>query len=1022
MEYSLIANSGIQVLTFPIVIDTQERFRLWYHEWYDTKQGQWRLDPVYKLDSDTCVSFYNKKDLYIKGYLNCSPDEITMQDLHDDGINPLRIGDVNCEGVRGEIFSFSFNDSKVMMDNYENQWLPLPYFFKRSEKRLNFGPFNWVRAKFIFRKEEGGKRVYDAVLAFDTRARYEADEYNECPVFPNRFETDMDFKLCDNEFMLMDYCSYGQKWSYINDYLFATAHPDMQKIYQLKGKTTHKMGYLATYSLLINYLAAHALMPDIKLYKESEVEHQDVDLVIDIGNSKTTALLIENNANFNQVRMLNMQDYTQLIVQDERGSRLALEKEPFDMRVTFRKADFGSFGISDSRQFVYPSLVRLGKESNELIHRATESNQGVETLSTYSSPKRYLWDWRPTKEEWRYLVLPGEKQDAILNLQGITKYLRSDGSLDSMGNGGISFHYSRCSLMTFSFLEIVVQATTQINSVSYRSEKTGLGHPNLPRRIKRMLVTCPTAMSKLERENLSKSAKEAVVLLDKFYYGEDLPDDYKSIEVIPTYAHKDEKHGQWYYDEATCAQLVYMYGEAGQKYKGFCSEFFELYGKKESVDKQPSLTVASLDIGAGTSDLMISNYTYTKADITTITPSPLFYDSFYYAGDDMLKALIKNIMLLNENTSAIRQQLKGLSLREYRQRIKNFFGKDYSEQTLSDRKLRRNFNLQYSVPLMHHFLDLLSKDSANCKVRFKDVFEESAPNTEVMEGFEKKMGVNLTSLEWYFDKEEVEKVIRNEFEPLLKKIATIMFAHAADIILLSGRPSSLKVIRELFLKYYSVAPNRLIVLNNYYVGDWYPFGNNTGYIQNPKTIVAMGGVIAYYASEMSNLNRFVIDTSKLNEQLNSTVKYINTVNEGNDCCFLISPEKNSGEFILTCLPEILHIRQVELEFYPSRPLYSIDFNRHKMMEQMRRKCERESEDSPTDAKIRALVNEWTDNLKKRMPFKVTLERQAENPEDLMIRSIVDKEGGEVSDSCLEVHIQSLGVDDQYWLDSGAFEF
>ena len=31
-----------------------------------------------------------------------------------------------------------------------------------------------------------------------------------------------------------------------------------------------------------------------------------------------------------------------------------------------------------------------------------------------------------------------------------------------------------------------------------------------------------------------------------------------------------------------------------------------------------------------------------------------------------------------------------------------------------------------------------------------------------------------------------------------------------------------------FLKYYSVSPNRLILLNDYFVGHWYPNKNNTG--------------------------------------------------------------------------------------------------------------------------------------------------------------------------------------------------
>lgn len=78
-----------------------------------------------------------------------------------------------------------------------------------------------------------------------------------------------------------------------------------------------------------------------------------------------------------------------------------------------------------------------------------------------------------------------------------------------------------------------------------------------------------------------------------------------------------------------------------------------------------------MDIGAGTSDLMISRYSYTKGDVTTITPEPLFYDSFYYAGDEMLNELIRKIMFFSPN-SAFRKKMKELSETEYRQRLRNF--------------------------------------------------------------------------------------------------------------------------------------------------------------------------------------------------------------------------------------------------------------------------------------------------------------------------------------------------------------
>lgn len=1011
-------------MTIPLAINTQEKFKMWYHEWYDTSNGEWKLEPVYELRTDDECLYYSKHKLYKGGYLADPTIDIDVNELKDDGIIPLRIDDENCQGVKGEIFGMTFTDRDCKLQSFENVWLPVPYFFKRSERRFKFGPFNWARLKLIPKSEENGIKKYDALLAFDTRAKYEeTDEYDECPVFPDKFGEDIDFALCDNEFYLMDYCTSGEKWSYIDEYLLHLVHPEVQRVSQIRGTNVRRMSYIASYTFLIGYLAQKRLLPAIKLYKDKDVETKDVDMVVDIGNSRTTALLIENNANFNQVRQLELIDYTNLVKETNSGVVVNKHNDPFDMRLAFRRVTFGDFGIRDSRQFVYPSLLRLGQEANELIHLAENDMDVTETLSTCSSPKRYLWDWRPSKNEWKFLVLKGEKDNHILSVPGITNQLKSDGRLDLAGESGSSYHYSRRSLMTLSFLEMLVQARTQINGEDYRSNRSGFGKPSMPRKIRRIIVTSPTAMSRLEREALVRCAKDAVVLLENVEY-ENVSDNKKpgsSVEVIPSGSSIKENGECWYYDEATCSQLVYMYGEVGQKYKGCCNEFFNLYGKIEDGEFQPSITVGSLDIGAGTSDLMISKYTYIKGDVTTITPDPKFYDSFYFAGDDMLYALIKNVMLLDEN-SAFRQELGSLSFMEYRQKIKNFFGADYNGQTIADRELRREFNIQYSIPLMYYFLELVNRGVRKCVVKFQDVFDKCPPNKNVISAFKERLGIDVTVLSWNFNYDIVASVIRKEFEPLLKKVATIMYSYACDVVLLSGRPASLPVIRDLFLKYYSVSPDRLIVLNNYYVGDWYPFSENTGYIKNAKTIVAMGGVIGHYASELSNLNKFIINLDLLKTNLKSTVKYIEASREGQPIEYFITPDKNRGEIMVSSIPEVLNVRQVGIDSYPSRALYSIDFNRYKMGDKIRKRAILEGEECPTDAKVSGRVKEYIDTLKKRMPFKMTIERDVEDNEKLSIVAIVDKNGNDVMDGNLEIHIQSLGVNGQYWLDSGEFDF
>lgn len=95
----------------------------------------------------------------------------------------------------------------------------------------------------------------------------------------------------------------------------------------------------------------------------------------------------------------------------------------------------------------------------------------------------------------------------------------------------------------------------------------------------------PNSYVKIEREALVHCAKDAVVLLENSEY--DNPSDNKTpgkaVEVIPVVRSFKDEEDCWYYDEATCSQLVYMYGEVGHKYKGCCNEFsiFMVRLKKE---------------------------------------------------------------------------------------------------------------------------------------------------------------------------------------------------------------------------------------------------------------------------------------------------------------------------------------------------------------------------------------------------------------------------------------------------------
>ncbi len=92
-------------------------------------------------------------------------------------------------------------------------------------------------------------------------------------------------------------------------------------------------------------------------------------------------------------------------------------------------------------------------------------------------------------------------------------------------------------------------------------------------------------------------------------------------------------------------------------------------------------------------------------------------------------------------------------------------------------------------------------------------------------------------------------------------------------MLLSGSPTSLKPLSDLFLKYYAVSPNRLVTLNNYRIGIWYPFQNGEGYFKDAKSIVAVGAMIGNYASTRGSLDGFSLDLSELIKKMRPTTDY-----------------------------------------------------------------------------------------------------------------------------------------------------
>ena len=1023
---NLIANTGIQLFTISIEVDLSNNFKMYFHEWLDVEDQQKKLEIAhYFSEEDKWVKKHHLAEL---GYaMNGKVTESWDTILSDDDFDRNCIIPIDTEEAR-DSGCFDVSVSKIKEEDwekFENNWFPMP-FFQLNGKQSDFGPTNWCRFKLIPNGRESRLRKYNLLLAFDTRTvfkeeGFEHEDLQETPIFTNAADTSKNYSLCNNEYKLVGYCSEALNCEWVDKYLLKYFH-NVDDINDLKGVQMPKMIYLAQFIFINRYIQQFGNLPTITLFSNQNAVYGNVDLVVDIGNSRTCAVLFDNS-DFTKLSPLELQDFTTPI----EDGKLNKYRDSFDMRLAFREADFGGkFGLENSRQFVYPSMIRLGKEANGLIHKATNQNTGAEKTSTFSSPKRFLWDEKPQKQEWEFVQLEGETTKPIF-IEGISEQLNEDGTL---GNGSIKNRYSRKALMTFAFLEILSQAKMQINSYEQRNH---WGNESMLRRIGRIIVTCPTAMSQKEQIALRKCAEDAAIMLDRFFentYSQEMTETEigNRIQIIPSIKKLSarEERTEWIYDEATSAQFVFLYAEIKERYQRNVKDYFDFYGKLRS-DLQgynkKSLTVGSIDVGAGTTDVMIAAYKYEdRSSQCTLSPMPLFWESFYLAGDDLMKLLVQQLVIEGRN-SPIEQKLRQLGKKPV-EILQPFLGTDVGVSSYN-RRLRSDFNLQVSIPIVSYYLELLKENKDDVILSYSDIFGTNPPTQVVLQHCNTSFGFDFTTLQWTYKKKVVADIVEKTFDSLIGKISSLLSYYACDIVLLSGRPTSLKPLSDLFLKYYAISPNRLKSMNDYRVGRWYPedkrypFINGNGKFMNPKSIITTGAMIGQIA-ENGGLNGFALNLSELKQKLLPTTFYFGKLNEDSLAYLstIISPENNHTTIDVSSLPFRIGVRQLDIPAYPSRPFYILDYNDYKIEDRV---LGRFDAHNPPINQVQIEIQKEKDKIRKGMPLKVTISRDiSESLEKLTLEEVTDKNGNTLNKNFFKLQIQSMSEVENFWLDSGIF--
>lgn len=1053
MSISLLANTGIQFHKTHIQFQWSEfRTKFYFHQYWNKTAKKLSLEVAQEFtDTQTGNSIYvSKNDLKIKGLLDAN-DKYVGQWNGDSDIrrfNASRIIEAKPSTLQKPIL----NGDIPVLAKFFNQWIPFPCFEKNLAGRMQDGPYNWARVMVTPKNYDiadvnnyvKGDQDWEITIAFDTMSVFDDGNYNnefrEAPLFANRFEKKKVFGLPATDLKLMNFVappSGNSDW--IDTGILKLVHntSDINMLYHMfprddDGAQTMPpvFTYLASYLYFLHIITSKLSQTEVELVNADLTAPINVDLVVDMGNSKTTAVLFEEGR-FDKVDMVELQDFSRPLMS---------EKSPFDMNVVFNKADFGICKIGNSTQFIYPSLVRLGHEATYLRYQA-----GLETgqkLSTCSSPKRYLWDKRPRPYEWQN-IRQGNSDPEPIELKGITNQFNSDGSLSVTGKSGGEIRYSRRSLMTFAFLEILAQSFRQINSQKFREDK---GESETPRRISKIIVTCPTAMSRKEQIELRTAAAEAYIVLNRYYRNvSNTPLDYyaaiNSAPIKPSLSelkNRNDGDRKWLYDEATSVQFVYLCAEVVTRYRNNCAEFFEQYGKLrndlfEADGKAPynkkSLTIGSVDIGAGTTDVMICSYKYATVGQTTLTPVPHYWESFYTAGDDILKEFVQRIVIEGP-CSMVENKLKsqGKSQADISRMIADFFGEDVARINFTGRQIRREFCQQVSVPIAQCFMECTRLQIEDRDLQWEDIFHgQDKPNKKLLDAFFKHFGFRIEEQVWNYKKEITTKIINNVMDGLLEKIAAALSEYKCDIVLLAGRPCSLKPIEDIFLKYYPVSPNRLKALNEYRVGRWYPFQDGNGFFENQKSVVAVGALVGYICSELGGYEGMSFNLDVLGDKMLPTTNYIGLISNTAstlipDKDILLDPKETGKTFDVPSIPISLGCRQFNTESYPARTLFTLDFNDEAIREGVINEFKEKDRSLDNPALIQDSIDTRKLRFRQNMPLKLEIERDYNlDREEVKVKDVRDKNDTKLSKNFLSLQIKSLSESDTFWLDDGAFK-
>ena len=937
------------------------------------------------------------------------------------------------------------------LEPYLEKWVPVPVLRMKSqlgaggEEMFDPGPTSWARMRTVELETPDPEtgHTHRVQLALDTNLV--ADEQRAVYVAPERADAEKprDFRLVSDPAKMdwflrrLEEGADGtvidlQLW--VSDWLkdlflgFKRAERPGRQI--LEENLPHQFEHWARYLAYLRLIEQAVSPPKLRFVNtvsaRDAVTPVSVDLVLDIGNSRTCGILIEQFAGETSVELARS---FPLEIRDL--SRPEFQYTGlFQSRVEFAELRFGDdrYASRSGRRnaFMWPSFVRLGPEAGRLV----QAEEGTETISGLSSPKRYLWDDDAVAQDWRFHNhndpnnLPKAVRAAMRHLNeagDVLEQLKYDMSRGlrprRAGNmtPAIRPQFSRSALFGFMLAEIIAHTLIQVNDPASRSRRP---QSDLPRRLNRIILSLPTATSVQEQAIIRSRAAGALHLVWAML---GINEGDNAISRRP------DLLIDW--DEASATQLVYLYSELTQKFEGRIDTFLKLKGKPRgnpaTGDAQPSLRLACIDIGGGTTDLMIT--TYRGEANRVLHPEQIFREGFRVAGDDLVHRVVSGIIL-----PRLQDSIEQAGGRYVAEKLRELFGGDRGGQDQQAVQRRRQFSIRVLVPLAEAVLAASenSGEFARIDLAIAEVLGLRADSDAEEESTTRKVNETLAYIEraaaetgaagWTLadvvlatSREDVDAISREVFQKVLSNMCEVIDHLGTDIVLLTGRPSRLPAVRSIIEEMLVVPPHRLISMHRYKTGRWYPFRDPvTQRIGDPKSTVAVGGMLISLAE--SRIPNFKVTTEAF--QMRSTARFIGEMDRNGQILddrvlfadIDLDRKAAAGERTATLSmfsPVHIGTRQLGLERWTTSPLYRLDF------------ANAAARQRPSPIKVTLEKDEGDDEERQTSEARLRFETLREA---FRISEVYDGDGDQMKNTDVVLRLQTLGFDDDYWIDTGVY--